>query len=58
MEDLERTAWTIWKKLIEMFSYGKAHHSGGSGTAEELLAKHGLDADGIVKSVAEVMKKR
>jgi deoxyxylulose-5-phosphate synthase len=31
---------------------------GESGTAEELLAKHGLDADGIVKSVAEVMKKQ
>jgi transketolase len=58
MEDLERTAWTIRKKLIEMFSYGNAHRFGESGTAEELLAKHGLDADGIVKSAAEVMKKR
>jgi transketolase len=37
MEDLERTAWTIRKKLIEMFSYGKAHHFGGSLSCVEIL---------------------
>jgi transketolase len=29
---------------------------GESGTAEELLAKHGLDADGIVRSVVKLVK--
>ena len=30
---------------------------GESGTAEELLAKHGLDADGIVTSVMDAVKR-
>jgi transketolase len=37
MEELERTAWTIRKKLIEMFSYGKAHHFGGSLSCVEII---------------------
>jgi transketolase len=37
MEDLARTAWEIRKKLIEMFSYGKAHHFGGSLSCVEIL---------------------
>jgi transketolase len=37
MEELEHLAWTIRKKLIEMFSYGKAHHFGGSLSCVEIM---------------------
>lgn len=38
MVELERRAWTVRKKLIQMFSFGKAHHFGGSLSCVELLA--------------------
>lgn len=37
---------------------GMPDHFGESGTPEELLAKWGMDADGIIKAVRKVLKKR
>jgi transketolase len=35
--ELEQTAWQIRLELIKMFSYGKAHHFGGSLSCVEIL---------------------
>jgi transketolase len=37
VEELERKAWEIRLELIRMFSYGKAHHFGGSLSCVELM---------------------
>ena len=37
LAELEKTAWEIRKTILEMFSYGKAHHFGGSMSCVELL---------------------
>jgi transketolase len=38
LKELERKAWQIRLELIRMFSYGKAHHFGGSLSVAELVA--------------------
>jgi transketolase len=38
MAELERIAWEIRLALIEMFSWGKAHHFGGSLSCAEIVA--------------------
>jgi transketolase len=40
---------------VKLVRLGVRDTYGESGTAEELLAKHGLDADGIVKSVKHIV---
>ena len=37
IRDLEKKAWRIRSELLKMFSYGKAHHFGGSFSCVELM---------------------